>query len=204
MYPCFISSILRIYFLLNIALIFIEASGNLNLKGITACVTGSSRGIGRGIALSLGEKGATVYITGRSGRENDILPADKNLGGCLEDVAAKINALGIGILDRHEYTDINELSSALRIGGVGIPVVVDHRDDNQVRALFDKIDSEQGRLDLLVNNAFQIPTRPDNIYDKDLLFRDFWEQPGKSTVNYAPDVYHIQFVLCRLVLGRVD
>ena len=47
-----------------------------------------------------------------------------------------------------------------------------------MKCLFDKIELEQGRLDILINNAFQIPTRPDGVFDKNLLFRDFWEQPG--------------------------
>ena len=70
------------------------------------------------------------------------------------------------------------IKSHLIIGGTCIPVIVDHKDDAQVENLFKMIALKHGHLDLLVNNAFQIPTRPDGEFDKDLLFRDFWEQPG--------------------------
>ncbi|KAL7056786.1 hypothetical protein AAHC03_019296 [Spirometra sp. Aus1] len=103
-----------------------------DLKGYVCLVTGASRGIGRGIALSLGECGATVYITGRTlkpkadAREGDV-------GGSLEETAAEVTSRG----------------------GVAIPVVVDHSDDGQVTELFARIRREQkGRLDLLVNNAY--------------------------------------------------
>jgi NAD(P)-dependent dehydrogenase (short-subunit alcohol dehydrogenase family) len=48
-----------------------------------------------------------------------------------------------------------------------------------VKAVFDRIEKEAGRLDILVNNAFQVPSRPDGSEDPELLFRDFWEQPGQ-------------------------
>jgi NAD(P)-dependent dehydrogenase (short-subunit alcohol dehydrogenase family) len=99
------------------------------LKGTVALVTGASRGGGKGIALVLGEQGAIVYVTGRSVRGEAT-----TLGrpGTIEDTA-------------EELTDR---------GGTGIAVRCDHTDDSQVRALFDRIRSEQGRLDLLVNNAW--------------------------------------------------
>ena len=56
-------------------------------------------------------------------------------------------------------------------GGCGIPVQVDHADDDQVAALFDQVEREQGRLDILVNNAFALPedlTDPDPFWDKPL------------------------------------
>lgn len=94
---------------------------------------------------------------------------ESNLGGSLVDLVTEIN---------HR-------------GGVGIPVSVDHRDDKQVEALFQKISAEQdGCLDILVNNAFQLPTDPDknaNGSSTDLLFRKFWEQPGQY-MNIAHDL----------------
>ncbi|CAL8073443.1 unnamed protein product [Calicophoron daubneyi] len=100
-----------------------------NLKGHVCLVTGASRGVGRGIALGLGERGATVYITGRTLKPGQ----SSEIGGSLQETAAAINASG----------------------GKAIPVVVDHSDDKQVSELFDRIRREQkGRLDVLVNNAF--------------------------------------------------
>lgn len=97
-----------------------------------AVVTGASRGVGRGIAVALGSAGMTVYVTGRTlsgqGREE---VNGQLLGGNLEDTAQLID----------------------RAGGRGIPVACDHADDSQVASLFERVRQEQGRLDLLVNNA---------------------------------------------------
>jgi NAD(P)-dependent dehydrogenase (short-subunit alcohol dehydrogenase family) len=94
-----------------------------------AVVTGASRGAGRGIALALGEAGATVYVTGRSVRGG---PTTDNLPGTIEDTAEEV----------------------VKRGGVGIAVRCDHTIDSDVAALFDRVAREQGRLDLLVNNAW--------------------------------------------------
>ncbi|MEH2156325.1 SDR family NAD(P)-dependent oxidoreductase [Nostoc sp.] len=100
-----------------------------HLEGKVALVTGATRGIGRGIAIGLGEAGASVYITGRS------------LNNSFSDGVS--GSLG-------------ETKSAIEeVGGVCIPVQVDHSDDQQVRLLFDRIQDEQnGQLDLLVNNVY--------------------------------------------------
>ncbi len=97
-----------------------------------ALVTGASRGAGRGIAHGFGELGYTVYVTGRTtapgaarGWDGSVLP------GTVLETAAQVTAAG----------------------GKGIPVVCDHGDDAQVAALFEQIVQEQGRLDVLVNNA---------------------------------------------------
>jgi len=99
------------------------------LKGKVVLVTGASRGGGKGIALVLGEQGAIVYVTGRSVRGKAT-----TLGrpGTIDDTAEELTARG----------------------GTGIAVRCDHTDDAQVEALFDRIRGEQGRLDLLVNNAW--------------------------------------------------
>ncbi|WP_068826413.1 SDR family NAD(P)-dependent oxidoreductase [Pseudomonas sp. BMS12] len=99
-----------------------------------ALVTGASRGVGRGIAQALGATGMTVYITGRQPGQGDSRLYGQRLSGSLEDVAATIDAAG----------------------GRGIAVPCDHADDAQVRALFARIEDEQGRLDLLVNNVAHI------------------------------------------------
>lgn len=96
------------------------------LKGVVAVVTGASRGAGKGIALALGAEGATVYISGRSLKEGDA-----PLPGTIAATAAAIN----------------------EAGGKGIAVACDHRQDEQVKALFEQVQREQGRLDILVNNA---------------------------------------------------
>jgi NAD(P)-dependent dehydrogenase (short-subunit alcohol dehydrogenase family) len=101
----------------------------VELQGCVALVTGSSRGGGKGIALVLGERGATVYVTGRSVRGE---PTTLDRPGTIEDTADEVE----------------------RRGGVGVAVRCDHTDDAQVEALFDRIRGEQGRLDVLVNNAW--------------------------------------------------
>lgn len=93
-----------------------------------AVVTGAARGIGRGIALVLGEAGATVYVTDRESRARRY----SDLPGTVEDTAEQVTARG----------------------GQGIGVVVDHSDDKAVAALFDRIRAERGGIDLMVANAF--------------------------------------------------
>jgi NAD(P)-dependent dehydrogenase (short-subunit alcohol dehydrogenase family) len=101
-----------------------------NLKGKVALVTGASRGIGKGIAIGLGEAGAMVYITGRSVNQTNSI--DSISGSLLETKTAIEKA-----------------------GGICIAVPVDHSDDEQIKSLFEQIDLEQnGQLDLLVNNAY--------------------------------------------------
>ncbi|WP_373097955.1 SDR family NAD(P)-dependent oxidoreductase [Zhongshania sp.] len=99
-------------------------------NNLIAVVTGASRGAGKGIALALGDVGATVYVTGRSAKEGD-----SPLPGTVFATAEEIT----------------------RRGGRGIPVVCDHADDAQVEALFAQVGSEHGRLDILVNNALCVP-----------------------------------------------
>lgn len=101
-------------------------------NGKIALVTGASRGAGAGIARGLGELGYTVYVTGRTITPGDAKGWDGSvLPGTVSETAAAVTARG----------------------GLGIPVVCDHSDDAQVAALFERIKAEQGRLDILVNNA---------------------------------------------------
>ncbi len=101
-----------------------------DLKGKVALVTGATRGVGKGIAIGLGEAGATVYITGRSLEQSNAL---NEVSGSLQETQLAVE----------------------EAGGKCIPVQVDHRDDEQVRLLFKRIQDEQkGQLDLLVNNVF--------------------------------------------------
>ena len=108
-----------------------------------AVVTGASRGAGRGIALALGATGATVYVTGRTRREGDA-----PLPGTVEATAAAVTAAG----------------------GRGIAVFCDHADDQDTRRLFERVGDEQGRLDILVNNATLI-------HDALTDVGPFWEKP---------------------------
>ncbi|MFC3962924.1 SDR family NAD(P)-dependent oxidoreductase [Nocardia jiangsuensis] len=106
-----------------------------------AVVTGASRGIGKGVALELGAAGATVYLTGRGGKGR--------LPGTLAETAAEVDALG----------------------GTGVPVVCDHRDDEAVAGLFERVRAEHGRLDVLVNNVYNSPAAARH------LGKPFWEVP---------------------------
>ena len=99
------------------------------LEGRVALVAGATRGGGRGIAVGLGEAGATVYATGRSTRERR---SEIDRPETIEETAELVTAAG----------------------GEGIAVPVDHLDPRQVAALVERIDSEQGRLDVLVNDIW--------------------------------------------------
>lgn len=110
------------------------------LAGRIAVVTGASRGGGRGIAVELGARGATVYVTGRSTRE---APAH-TYGAYLEQVG----------LARMPGSIEDTADAVTAAGGKGIAVRVDHTDRDQVGELFARVDREHGRIDLLVNNAW--------------------------------------------------
>jgi dehydrogenase/reductase SDR family protein 1 len=100
-----------------------------SLTGKVALVTGASRGVGKGIALGLGEAGATVYITGRTVEE----------GKAAVDLPGNI------------YQTEEEIAS---LGGRGIAVRCDHTNDEEVKDLFRRLQVEQDRLDILVNNVW--------------------------------------------------
>jgi NAD(P)-dependent dehydrogenase (short-subunit alcohol dehydrogenase family) len=114
-----------------------------SLSGKVAVVTGASRGIGKGIALELGAAGATVLVTGRS-----VSAGDSPFAGTVGDTADEVSAMG----------------------GTGVAVRCDHSDDDQVRALFARVRSEFGRLDILVNNASNTPKFAE------WMTRPIWEQ----------------------------
>jgi NAD(P)-dependent dehydrogenase (short-subunit alcohol dehydrogenase family) len=118
------------------------------LRGRVAVVTGASRGAGRSIALVLGERGASVYVTARSRRG---APTTEDLPGTIEETAEDVTARG----------------------GIGIPVRCDHAVDGDVDALFERVRHEHGRLDLLVNNVWGGYEH----YDNAGFGGPFWEQP---------------------------
>ncbi|MFF7381864.1 SDR family oxidoreductase [Streptomyces griseoluteus] len=100
------------------------------LAGRIALVAGATRGAGRAMAVELGRAGATVYVTGRTTRE-------------------RVSEVG---RDTETIEETAELVTAA--GGTGIAVPTDHLDPGQVRALVARIDREQGRLDILVNDLW--------------------------------------------------
>lgn len=113
-----------------------------------ALVTGATRGAGKGIAIGLASQGMTVYITGRSKSEATATLKGEVLRGTLDDTVVAIDSAG----------------------GKGIGIVCDHADDAATRAVIEQIETEQGRLDILVNNAAAIH---DNLIDPG----GFWEKP---------------------------
>jgi NAD(P)-dependent dehydrogenase (short-subunit alcohol dehydrogenase family) len=110
------------------------------LDGKVALVAGATRGAGRGTAVALGEAGATVYCTGRTTRERR---SEYDRPETIEETAELVTAAG----------------------GTGIAVAVDHLEAARVEALVQRIDAEQGRLDVLVND----------IWGGELLFE--WNKP---------------------------
>ena len=99
------------------------------LEGKVAVVAGATRGAGRGIAVELGAAGATVYCTGRSTRAQ---ASDLNRPETIEETAELVSGAG----------------------GQGIAVRVDHTQESEVKALFEQVKLEQGRLHVLVNDVW--------------------------------------------------
>lgn len=114
-----------------------------------AVVTGASRGVGRGIALALGDAGATVYVTGRS---TTGAATTDNLPGTIDETAAAVTERG----------------------GRGIAVRCDHTIEDDVAALFERVRDEQGHLDVLVNNVWGGYEQ----YDGKAFVAPFWELPA--------------------------
>ena len=102
--------------------------GMTPLFGQVAVVAGATRGAGRGIARALGEAGASVYCTGRSTRDN---PSSYERPETIEETAEMI----------------------VTAGGRATAIRVDHTLESEVQALFERVDKEQGRLDVLVNSV---------------------------------------------------
>ncbi|MGP3689518.1 SDR family oxidoreductase [Streptomyces sp. IBSNAI002] len=105
------------------------AEAQRTLEGRVALVAGATRGAGRGIAVQLGAQGATVYVSGRSSRSG---PSEYGRPETIEETAERVTAAG----------------------GHGIAVVADHLVPGEVEALVGRIDAEQGRLDVLVNDIW--------------------------------------------------
>jgi NAD(P)-dependent dehydrogenase (short-subunit alcohol dehydrogenase family) len=128
-----------------------------------AVVTGASRGAGRGIAIGLGQKGATVYVTGRTTK-----PGTAPLPGTIHETAELVT----------------------KAGGKGIAVQVDHGDDKQIKALFDQVQKDSGRLDILVNNVAVIHDQlitPGPFWEKDITLVDILDVGLRS--HYIASYY---------------
>lgn len=126
-----------------------------------AVVTGASRGAGKGIALALGATGATVYVTGRT-REEGEAP----LPGTVQATADAVTAAG----------------------GQGIAVHCDHSDEAMVEALFERVRADQGRLDILVNNATSLHdalTESGPFWTKPLELTEIWDVGMRSHYTAA-------------------
>ncbi len=120
-----------------------------SLQGKIAVVAGASRGCGRGIALALGDAGATVYVTGRTTRTGP-KPIDQ-APGSIEDTADEVT----------------------RRGGHGIPVQVDHSDAAQVDDLFATVRHDHARLDILACAVW----RGNERYVDPVWKQPCWHQP---------------------------
>jgi NAD(P)-dependent dehydrogenase (short-subunit alcohol dehydrogenase family) len=106
-----------------------KSDANKPLAAKIALVAGATRGAGRGIATMLGAAGATVICTGRSTRGN---PATAGRPETIEETAELVTAAG----------------------GASIAIRVDHTIADEVRALFDRVERDFNRLDLLVNDIW--------------------------------------------------
>lgn len=117
------------------------------LTGKVVVVTGASRGIGKGIALTLAENGATVYVTGRT-----VEPGSAPLPGTIGETVEQCNNRGAAA------------------GGRAVGVTLDLLDEGSIAALFEQVKRDEGRLDILVNNAMAIPEAMTQRVG-------FWEKP---------------------------
>jgi len=144
------------------------------LAGKIALVAGATRGAGRGIAVELGAAGATVYVTGRTTRQKR---SEMNRPETIEETAELVD----------------------RAGGSGIAVAVDHLDPDRVRALVARIETEQGRLDILVNDMFGATHIEWNktVWESDLAY-------GLHMLRLAVDTHAItsHFALPLLIRNR--
>ena len=141
------------------------------LTGRIAVVAGASRGAGRGIALALGDAGATVYVAGRTSA-HDPRPGEPPLG-TIEATAEEVT----------------------RRGGRGVAVQTDCTDDAQVKALFDRVDAEQSRLDILANAVWGLG---DAFTTMDQWMAawaaPFWDQPTgmwRHMIDAGPRAYFL-------------
>lgn len=113
-----------------------------------ALVTGGTRGAGKGIAIGLASMGMTVYITGRTTTDPSATLKGEILPGTIDETVSAIN----------------------EVGGKGVGIVCDHAVDADSKSVIDQIEQDEGRLDILVNNAALVH---ENLIDPG----GFWEKP---------------------------
>ena len=118
-----------------------------SLEKRVAIVAGATRGLGKGVALALGEAGATIYVTGRSDERGSV----EGFPGTIHETAADVT----------------------QRGGHAVAVRCDHTVDDHVEALIARVRQEQGRLDLLVNAVWGGYEN----FDWARFAAPFWEQP---------------------------
>jgi NAD(P)-dependent dehydrogenase (short-subunit alcohol dehydrogenase family) len=141
------------------------------LRDQVAVVTGASRGVGRGIALALGEAGATVYVTGRSARGG---PTPDGLPGTIDETA----------------------DAARARGGAGVAVRCDHTNDADVEAVFERVRGEHGRLDVLVNNVWGGYEG----HEPGRFTAPVWEQPPRHWDGMFTAGLRAHITACRLAV----
>jgi len=146
-----------------------------DLSGKVAVVTGASRGVGRGVAEVLGECGAIVYVSARSTRES---PTTSDPEQTIEVVAEEIK----------------------RKGGVGIPIQCDHGSEAEIERLFKQVESDHGRLDILINNVIgwdQEPPAPDLKDDLKHMIAPMWQRPVSNWDGNFHVGLRSHFLACR-------
>jgi NAD(P)-dependent dehydrogenase (short-subunit alcohol dehydrogenase family) len=137
----------------------------MQLEGKVALVAGATRGAGRGIARALGEAGATVYCTGRSSRLGEPNPERPET---IEETAELVAAGG----------------------GTGIALRADHTDEAAVRTLIERVRTDHGRLDILIND----------IWGGDALTewgKPFWELDNAQGFRMIERAVHTHVVTSR-------
>jgi dehydrogenase/reductase SDR family protein 1 len=124
-----------------------------DLSGKVCVVTGASRGVGRGLALGLLDAGATVHITGRTLHDGEH-PSGLDRAGSLTSV----------------------LEAANSAPGKCIAHRVDHARDEETEAILRQVIEAEGRIDILVNNAW--PGYERMVEGETFTWvAPFWEQP---------------------------
>lgn len=145
-----------------------------DLKDKVVLVTDASHGLGRGIAAGLAEAGATVYLS--VGEK----PSGPDVAATRPDVAATVAAVEA-------------------LGGRAIPLQVDGTDDEALLERFRRVESEAGRLDVLVNNALWVP-------DPSIRGGAFWEHPinvwDGQCGNRLRDCYVASALAARLMVAQ--
>jgi NAD(P)-dependent dehydrogenase (short-subunit alcohol dehydrogenase family) len=117
---------------------------------LVAVVTGGSRDIGKGVARALAERGARVYVAGRSQAGGiHTAPGGARLPGTIQEAAEEVSSLG----------------------GRGVAVACDLSVDEDIRSLFERVRQESGHLNILVNNAAYL--------NEKMVVKPFWEAPER-------------------------